>query len=67
MNMADQFDQASDREMLERDIALAEARKSKQVIEPTGVCLECGEPVQGDMRWCCKDCRDDWQRWNPEA
>lgn len=65
--MADQFDQATDREMMERDIALAEARKAKTEIKATGLCLECGEPVQADVRWCSKDCRDDWQRWNPTA
>jgi len=65
--MTDQFDQASDREMLDREIAVSQARKLKTHIEPTGHCLECGEPVSDGKRWCDNFCRDDWQRWNPEA
>ena len=40
--------------------------KIKPAIKSTK-CLECtGETVNG-ARWCCVDCRDKWQMWNPEA
>jgi hypothetical protein len=28
----------------------------------TGECLFCGEPLQAGMRWCGKECRDDWEK-----
>lgn len=31
---------------------------------PTGVCLNCGEPLKPGLRWCDADCRDDWQRYH---
>lgn len=65
--MADIFDQASDREIQEREIALSAARKQKTSILSTGFCLQCGEPMEGDKRWCDTTCRDDWEKWNPEA
>lgn len=38
--------------------------KPKQV-SGIGVCLnpECGEPIDDDRRWCCAECRDQWQRY----
>lgn len=65
--MADIYDQATDVEMRAREIAIQQSRTVKVLIKATGVCLECAEPVPDDVRWCCKDCRDDWQRWNPQA
>lgn len=64
--MADDIDKASDQEQEQRDRAIAYARVVKK-IEPTGHCLECGEPIGDGMRWCNNSSRDDWQRWNPEA
>lgn len=28
----------------------------------TGYCLYCGEPVSDGKRWCCVECRDEWER-----
>jgi hypothetical protein len=28
----------------------------------TGFCLNCGEPLPDDLRWCSIECRDDWER-----
>jgi len=25
-------------------------------------CLNCGEPTQKGARWCCPECRDDWEK-----
>jgi hypothetical protein len=30
--------------------------------EVTGECLNCYEPVGFSMRWCDKDCQDDWAK-----
>ena len=87
--MADVYDQATDREIQEREIAINEARNSKIVISAitvcpkcgadadgtckacsaavVSVCIECGKHIAQGLRWCDKDCRDDWQRWNPGA
>lgn len=39
----------------------------KKVKTPTveagiGLCLNCGEAVPGDARWCDAHCRDDWEK-----
>jgi len=65
--MADIFDQATEREIQEREIALSLARAQKRTIEATGFCLSCGEKVTEEKRWCDSTCRDDWEKWNPEA
>jgi len=87
--MVDIYDQATEREMQERGIALSEALNNKVVIsavcvcpkcgvqnddtcqkcavDAIGICIECGDQIAVGLRWCDKDCRDDWQRWNPGA
>jgi RNA polymerase-binding transcription factor DksA len=39
-------------------------RKARQPAVPvaTGYCLNCGEPLPDDRRWCSVECRNDWQR-----
>ena len=88
-SMADLYDQATDREIQEREIAISEARNSKMTISAitvcskcgadavdlceacseaaVSICIECGNHIAQGLRWCDKDCRDDWQRWNPGA
>lgn len=63
----DELDLASDREQLACDKAVADIQNKPPAALATGECLECGEPVAEGVRWCCKECRDDWQRWNPQA
>lgn len=65
--MADDIDRASEQEAKQRDAAINNARASTKYIAATGYCLECGAKVGAEMRWCDNFCRDDWQRWNPEA
>lgn len=44
--------------------ALERALKQRRA-EPeaafTGYCLWCGELVEAPRRWCCAECRDDWE------
>lgn len=61
--MADIIDNANDT----ADLFLRESlRKQQQRATSTpsgiGMCLFCGEEVEGDRRWCDAVCRDDWQR-----
>lgn len=59
--MADEADIAND--WIERDtnIALNLARTQTKEAVASGVCLECAEKLEGDMRWCNSNCRDLWQ------
>lgn len=65
--MSDDVDIASDREQLARDKAIQNIQNKPLVAKSCGACLECGEKLKGDKRWCDNFCRDDWQRWHPEA
>lgn len=61
--MADEFDQATDREEKDREMLLNIARaKAQQPILPSEVCLYCGEDTQNGARWCDADCRDLWEQ-----
>lgn len=49
------------------DAAVEEARdraRRHYGTKPVGMCLNCGDKVGEEMRWCSNDCRDDWQRRN---
>ncbi|HAJ72449.1 MAG TPA: hypothetical protein DCO68_10265 [Methylophilaceae bacterium] len=65
--MADEIDIASDREQIAREKAIANIQNKPPAATSIGECLECGVPIAEGKRWCCPECRDDWQRWNPEA
>ena len=57
--MPDLFDLATEREEMDRDIALR-VRKPEGP-KPTGHCLWCGEPTEDGWRWCDGNCRNRWQ------
>ena len=57
--MSDVFDQASDREQADRDLAL-QGRKPEGP-RATGECLWCDEPVEDGRRWCGAECREKWE------
>ncbi len=64
--MPDLFDLATEREEMDRDIALR-VRKPEGP-KPTGYCLHCEEPVEEGRRWCPGvDCRDGWERMAAKA
>lgn len=65
--MSDEIDIASEREELDRAAHIADIQSRKPAAIATGLCLECSTPVEDGKRWCCPECRDDWERWNPEA
>lgn len=57
--MSDWADDAAAAEELFRQADLAKRKASGP--EATGLCLNCDDPVEESKRWCCKDCRDDWE------
>ena len=65
--MADDIDKACEREQLDREIAIAVARKYALAVDATGFCLECDAALTDKKRWCDKSCRDTWQRRNSKA
>lgn len=55
----DVFDAATEREMQDREMQLA-VRKAEGP-KPTGACHWCGDPVETEARWCCRECASDWE------
>lgn len=61
----DQFDAATEREMMDRDLAIARARSVAGEAIATGRCLWCDEPVEDGLRWCRptnpgESCMQEW-------
>jgi hypothetical protein len=55
----DDADRASqDAEVYEKHIKV----NLKKEAEATGFCLFCYEPVEAGRRWCCPECRDQWEK-----
>lgn len=59
--MSDDADKSQDREELEQEIRKKYIKPTEKEVEATGICLNCGEPVRDDVRWCDVFCRNDWQ------
>lgn len=62
--MADIFDQASDREMADREASIKEAlRKVKAAtLSATGQCHNCLEPLPSGGLFCDRDCSADHEQ-----
>lgn len=57
----DIIDQANAQADLALSIALAAASDTTPIAEPNGHCLNCGERVKKERRWCNAECREDWE------
>lgn len=44
-----------------RQLQAVREKASHREVEATGFCLNCGEEVEPGRRWCCADCRDEWE------
>ena len=60
----DEIDRASAQSAVWLDAEIAEARTPVRAAKATGECLWCGEPVEQGRRWCCPECRDEWEKRN---
>lgn len=58
--MSDICDQADERIQRNIDVAIEQARNAPR-LAAKGSCHTCGDPVEGELLFCCSDCRDDWQ------
>jgi hypothetical protein len=63
--MADVVDRANDLVEMTLENCIKKVTAKASIPKGIGICIECGEPVEGERRWCDVDCRDDWQRQNP--
>lgn len=62
--MTDIYDQATEREIRDRELALANIRASagtQPKLTANGKCYNCAETVGDGATFCDADCRDDWQ------
>lgn len=59
--MADEIDQAQERQEKALEAAIAHARH-QTLPAPSGACHNCAAPLSGSLRYCDGDCRDDHQR-----
>jgi len=62
--VTDIYDQATDREMRDRELALQTVRASAgtmPTLTANGKCHNCDEPVEPPYTFCDCNCRDDWQ------
>lgn len=61
--MADQFDRASEREQMDRDLAIQSALRAGNAnrLLATGTCHNCADPLPAGGLFCDADCRDDHQ------
>lgn len=60
--MSDDADRSQDNQELEDKIRKKYTKRPALEVEPIGSCLNCGEDVGFGMRWCDKDCQDDWAK-----
>ena len=58
----DIFDQATVVVERDRERSLAAVRGQVDKTPPCGSCYNCGDPVADPLRFCDKDCRDDFQK-----
>lgn len=57
--MSDEADLADTQEQAYLAAALA---RRQATIPAVGQCYSCGEPVEGNLRFCDHECREDWER-----
>lgn len=58
--MSDIIDQAND--LIEREMAARLAARRAPTLPATGECHNCEAPLDGELRFCDADCRNDYDR-----
>lgn len=61
--MTDDIDKTQDRLDLEEKLR-RKYTSSNIDTKGSGVCLNCGEKINKDRRWCNRECADDWEYYN---
>jgi RNA polymerase-binding transcription factor DksA len=59
--MSDDADMTQDRMELEDKIRKKYTQRLAKEAEANGYCLECGEDLPAEKRWCDANCRDLWE------
>jgi hypothetical protein len=59
--VVDESDMATEREMLDTELAIKRVRMANSALPLTGFCYNCDEPLPSGLRFCNADCRDDWE------
>jgi len=59
--MTDIYDQASDREEQDRNLAIEHHRKANKSLLPVGSCYFCDSAINESRIFCDKECADDWE------
>ena len=60
--MTDNVDRANEITEQMQTWQIKAARANTSVANATGYCLNCGEDLKDDRRWCDASCRDDWEK-----
>ena len=60
--MSDEADVSQDRMEKEAELRKKFTPSNRLEVEPIGKCYNCGEKVAEGVRWCDKDCQDDWKK-----
>lgn len=60
--MTDNVDRANEITEQMQAWQIKKARANTSVANATGYCLNCGEILNGERRWCDVSCRDDWEK-----
>ena len=60
--MTDQFEMASDNEMMDRDLNVAHARAQNQPIKFSGRCLSCNAEIEAGRFCPGGECREDYEQ-----
>lgn len=57
------MDRADDADETWASVHALELAQRKPAGPPAcGHCYNCGEPLDGDQRWCDADCEQDWEK-----
>lgn len=59
--MTDIYDQATEREEQDRNLAIAYHRQSNRSLLPVGACYFCESSVNDGRIFRSKDCGEDWE------
>jgi len=60
--MSDDADLTQERMELEDKIRRQYTQRRTREVNVTGFCLNCGQELPAEMRWCDSDCQQDWQK-----